>query len=191
MTQRKIYCVFGLGNPGTEYANTKHNVGWRVVEELARRHGIALNRERLRARYGRGQIADADVVLSQPQTFVNASGDAALRLALFFRIRPEHFVVVLDDMNLEPGMIRLRKGGSDGGHRGLRSVIAAFGTEEVPRLRIGIGPPPQDTGAVEWVLSPFPIEMRPLIEDAVLQAADCIETALRNGIEAAMSQFNR
>jgi len=184
------YCILGLGNPGGEYADTKHNVGWWVVDELARRHDLRLNRRRLRAEYGRGKIEGADVVLAKPLTFVNASGDAALRIAAFFRIRPDHFIVVLDDMNLQPGQMRLRKSGSDGGHRGLRSILATFGTVEVPRLRLGIGPPPEGMGAVQWVLSPFDEQTRKVIDEQVGRAADCIEVLLAEGLEAAMSRFN-
>ncbi len=184
------HCILGIGNPGKEYADTKHNVGWWVVDELARRHNIRISRKRLRAEYGRGVLAGQDVVLAKPQTFVNASGDAALRLAIFFRIKPGQFIVVLDDMNLPPGTIRLRRRGSDGGHKGLRSIIAAFGTQEIPRLRIGIGPPPPGTNAVDWVLSPFDEETLPAIRDAVSRAADCIEVALADGLDAAMQQFN-
>ena len=183
-------CILGIGNPGKEYADTKHNVGWWVVDELARRHGIEVKRKRLRAEYGRGTIAGQDVILAKPQTFVNASGDAALRLAIFFRMKPQQFIVVLDDMNLAPGTIRLRMKGSDGGHKGLRSVLAVFGTQEVPRLRIGIGPPPPGTSAVDWVLSPFDDEAVDLIREAVLRAADCIEVAVEQGFEVAMQQFN-
>ncbi|MGD9518578.1 MAG: aminoacyl-tRNA hydrolase [Armatimonadota bacterium] len=184
------YCVLGIGNPGSEYAHTKHNIGWWVVDELARRHDIALKRERLRARYGRGRVKSVDVVLAQPLTYVNASGDAALRLAVFFRIRPANFIIVLDDMNLEPGAVRLRPGGSDGGHRGLRSIIEVFGTTEVPRLRVGIGSPPEGKRAVEWVLSPFAEDVRPVVDEAITRAADCIEVALTQGLPTAMSQFN-
>lgn len=184
------HCILGIGNPGPEYAATKHNIGWWVVDELARRHDLRLRRERLRACYGRGRIKGADVVLAQPQTFVNASGDAALRLALFFHIRPEQFVVVLDDMNLEPGTIRLRKSGSDGGHRGLRSIIEVFGTADVPRLRLGIGAPPPGTRGVDWVLSPFAEDVRPAVQESLARAADCIEVVVTRDIETAMSQFN-
>ncbi|MBC7289442.1 MAG: aminoacyl-tRNA hydrolase [Armatimonadetes bacterium] len=184
------WCIVGIGNPAQQYADTKHNVGWWVVDELCRRHNVRLNRQRLRAEYGRGTIAGQDVVLAKPLTFVNASGDAALRLALFFRIKPEQFVVVLDDMNLPPGTIRLRRGGSDGGHKGLRSILQIFGTPDVPRLRIGVGSPPPGTNPVEWVLSPFEESVLPVIREAVGRAADCIETLLACGFERAMQQFN-
>ncbi len=183
-------CILGIGNPGPEYADTKHNVGWWVVDTLAERHGIQLSRRRLRSQFGRGQICGVDTVLAKPLTFVNASGEAAIRLAAFFRIKPQRFIVVLDDMNLPPGAIRLRKRGSDGGHKGLRSILQIFGTLEVPRLRIGIGPPPEGTSAVDWVLSPFDEQTLPAIKDAVARAADCIQAALERGLDYAMSQFN-
>lgn len=184
------YCVLGIGNPGPEYAETKHNIGWAIIDVLAERHDIPLNRRRLRSVYGRGRIDGADTVLAKPLTYVNNSGDAALRLASFFRIRPEWFIVVLDDMNLEPGTLRLRRQGSDGGHRGLRSVMAALGTIEIPRLRVGIGPPPPGTSAVDWVLSPFAEDVLPTMKQACERAADCIEVALAEGLEEAMNRYN-
>jgi PTH1 family peptidyl-tRNA hydrolase len=184
------YCILGIGNPGPEYTDTKHNVGWWVVEELARRHHVSLDRERLRCRYGRKNIAGRDVVLAEPLTFVNASGEAALRLALFFRLPPQRFIVTLDDLNLQPGQLRLRCSGSDGGHLGLRSVLQAFGTQEVPRLRVGIGAPQPGVSAVEWVLSPFSEEVLEVIRAAVQRAADCLEVALAEGLPQAMQRFN-
>lgn len=191
MTQEpQLHIVLGLGNPGEEYAATKHNVGWMVVDELAQRHNILLRRERLKANYGRGRIAGREVVLAKPLTFVNLSGDAALRLAIFFRVKVQNFLVVLDDMNLPPGTIRLRPGGSDGGHKGLRSILQIFGTADVPRLRVGIGPP-EGMDAVNWVLSPFPEPLQPVIASAIKTAADCVETYLAEGLEVAMQRYNR
>jgi PTH1 family peptidyl-tRNA hydrolase len=185
-----IRCILGIGNPTDQYANTKHNVGWWVVDELAAQHNVHLKRERLRAIYGRGRVDGNDVVLAKPATYVNLSGDAALRLAIFFRIRPSEFLVVLDDMNLPVGQVRLRRDGSDGGHKGLRSMIEVFGTAEIPRLRIGIGSPPPGSGAVDWVLTPFNKETEPAMQAAIKRAADCIEAVLKDGFEAAMSKFN-
>lgn len=191
MTQLpELYIVLGLGNPGEEYVATKHNVGWMVIDELAQRHGIQLRRERLKANYGRGRIAGREVVLAKPLTFVNLSGDAALRLAIFFRVKVRNFLVVLDDMNLPPGAVRLRPGGSDGGHKGLRSILETFGTADVPRLRIGIGPP-EGMDAVQWVLSPFNEDLQPIMAAAIKAAADCVETYLAEGSEAAMQRYNR
>ncbi|MCX7597584.1 MAG: aminoacyl-tRNA hydrolase [Armatimonadetes bacterium] len=190
MTQvPELHIILGLGNPGAEYAATKHNVGWMVIDELAQRHGIELRRERLKANYGRGRIAGHAVVLAKPLTFVNLSGDAALRLAFFFRVKVHNFLVVLDDMNLPPGTLRLRASGSDGGHKGLRSIIETFGTTEVPRLRVGIGPP-QEGDAVQWVLSPFDENTQPIMAAAIKTAADCVETYLAEGLEVAMQRYN-
>jgi PTH1 family peptidyl-tRNA hydrolase len=185
-----IRCIVGIGNPTDQYANTKHNVGWWVVDELASRHNVHMKRERLRAIYGRGRIGGLDIVLAKPTTYVNLTGDAALRLAIFFGIKPSEFLVVLDDMNLPTGQIRLRRDGSDGGHKGLRSMIQTFGTMEIPRLRIGIGAPEGRGGGVDWVLTPFDKETMPLIQDAVKRAGDCIETILKDGLEIAMTKYN-
>lgn len=184
-------CIVGLGNPGAQYEDSRHNIGFRVIDLLAQRHGIALSRKRLRALHGRGEIAGEAVLLAKPITFMNDSGDAMRRLAAFYQVTSAgDLLVVYDDISLDLGVIRVRRGGSDGGHRGIRSILAHCHTQEIPRVRIGIGPPRPGVDTIDYVLSSFKASERKLVEETVERAADAVEFCLRNGIEAAMNAFN-
>ena len=184
---RAIFC---LGNPGREYADTRHNVGFLVADALAARHGIDMRRNRLRAQFGRGIIADEDALLVKPQTFMNDSGDAVHRIAHFFKLRQPDVLVVYDDHALDLGQIRARPGGSDAGHRGMRSVAARMGTHDIARLRLGIGPLPPGRESRDFVLGNFRPAERETVEDMVSRAAEAVEYWARDGIEATMNRFN-
>ncbi len=183
-------CIVGLGNPGIEYADTRHNAGAAAVDLLARRHSIRLARRRHQAVYGRGEIAGVEVLLAQPVTFMNNSGQAVGRLLSFYGLSPDHLLVVVDDINLPLGTIRLRRKGSDGGQKGLRSVAQHLGTTQYARLRIGVGPLPAGRDATAFVLSPFRPSERDAAFSGIERAADAIERALGHGLEAAMGEFN-
>lgn len=182
--------IIGLGNPGAEYEDTRHNIGFAVIEGLARAHGIRLRRPRAAALAGTGAIEGVPVVLAMPLTMMNASGAAVVRLCHLYDLQPGDLIVIVDDINLDLGKLRLRRGGSEGGHRGLRSISEALGTREYPRLRIGVGAPPGGMDARTWVLSPFAPEEREIAEEAVARACKCVEMAVTEGIEAAMNAFN-
>jgi len=182
--------IIGLGNPGSEYEETRHNVGFDVIEALARAHGVRLRRPRAAALAGTGAIDGVPVVLAMPLTMMNASGVAVARLCHLHGLAPEDLVVVIDDINLELGQLRLRRGGSEGGHRGLRSITERLGTQDYPRLRLGVGAPPGGMSARDWVLSPFSADERETAEEAVARARRCVEVAVIAGIEAAMNEFN-
>lgn len=185
-----MYCLLGLGNPGEQYARSRHNLGYRVVEELARRHQIRL-RGRFYARMGQGRIAGQPVTLAQPLTFMNNSGYAAQRLLQRYRLAPRDLLVLYDDLDLPLGALRLRPNGSSGTHNGMRSVVEHLGTEAFPRLRLGIGPLPPRTDAARFVLSPFTPAELPAIEAALLRAVEVVEYLLANDLEAAMNEHNR
>ena len=182
--------VVGIGNPGPRYQRTRHNLGMRLVERLAAEEGIALTRRRFDALVGDGQVAGRRVLLVKPQNYVNLTGQVVGPLARWHRCPPEDILVVCDDMNLELGRLRLRRKGSSGGHNGLASIIEALGTEEFPRLRIGIGRA-ENGDAVAHVLGRFRPEEEPVVEEALGRAADAVRTWLSRGIEAAMNEFNR
>ncbi|MCD6360983.1 MAG: aminoacyl-tRNA hydrolase [Armatimonadetes bacterium] len=186
-----MWGIIGLGNPGPEYEDTKHNVGFEVVERLARAHGVRLRRPRAAALAGTGEIEGQPVLLAMPLTMMNASGAAVARLCHLHDLRPEDLIVIVDDINLDLGRLRLRRGGSEGGHRGLKSITERLGTRDYPRLRIGVGAPPGGMDARDWVLSPFADQDRPVADEAVERAARAVECVLRDGIEAAMNQFNQ
>jgi PTH1 family peptidyl-tRNA hydrolase len=145
--------IIGLGNPGAQYALTRHNVGFWTVDALAQRHGIELRTRRYHSRVGVGTIAGVAVALAQPQTYMNLSGQAAQALLHAYRLTPDQMLVVFDDIWLAPGTVRVRPKGSAGGHNGMKSIIAALGTEAFPRVRIGIGQPPEGVDLADYVLS--------------------------------------
>ena len=184
-----MYCLLGLGNPGAQYAATRHNAGFRLVDLLAARHGVRL-RSRLYARTGEGRIAGQPVVLAQPLTFMNESGAAALRLLQRYQLTPQDLLVLSDDLDLDLGRIRLRPGGSPGTHNGMRNIVQRLGTEDFPRLRLGMGPKPPAAEAVDWVLSPFRRGEEKALEEMLTRAADAVEAFLQEGLEPAMNRYN-
>lgn len=182
--------IVGLGNPGRTYMRTRHNLGFRVVDELAARHSLRFSDRHFNAEIADGVIAGARVLLVKPQTFMNASGEAVAPLVGYYRISAEDILVVHDDLDLTPGKIRLRRRGSAGGHRGIASLIERLGTQDFARLKIGIGHPSGPIEVVDYVLQAFGPEEVPLMEQAVARAADAVELYLAEGLEAAMRRFN-
>jgi PTH1 family peptidyl-tRNA hydrolase len=183
----RIRLVAGLGNPGPEYASTRHNVGFLVVDRLAEQFGSTWERstkwDAVVTKYG-------EVFLLKPMSFMNRSGHPLFAVAQFYKIDPAEILVVLDDFALPLGRLRLRAGGSPGGHNGLESIIAQFGTEEIPRLRIGIGAAPS-AGSVDYVLSRFFEEEKPLVRSTIDRAAEAVKCAIDNGLVSAMNTFNK
>lgn len=181
--------ILGLGNPGERYRDTRHNVGFLVVEELARRWDVRLDRRECNAFVG---VEGQSTLLAQPQTYMNRSGWAARCLVETHGLDPAAVLVVYDEVALPLGKLRLRKSGSPGGHRGLESVIENLRTDQVPRLRLGIAPeePPRGEDLVEFVLAPFPPDQREAVNAMVSRAADACEAWVREGAEAAMAKFN-
>lgn len=181
--------IVGLGNPGRDYAGTRHNVGFEVLNVLAKRHNVRILRRMGRSLIARAKIAGQEVTLMKPQTFMNLSGEAVAYFARREKIDPSEILVVYDDMALPLGRIRIRPGGSAGGHNGMRSIITHLHTQDFPRVRIGIGSTRHD--AVNHVLSRFTRAERQAAHEAILNAADAIEMILSDGIEAAMNKYNR
>ena len=182
--------IVGLGNPGERYAATRHNVGWRLAETLADRWGAGPWKEKPDAAVAEIRRGGEKIVLARPLTYMNLSGQAVRRLTDFWQAAPEDLLVMLDDLALELGRVRLRAGGSAGGHNGLESVIAHLGTEAFPRLRVGIGPGPAPEAQADFVLTPFTETERPVIEEAIGRAADAVECWMSDGLEAAMNRCN-
>lgn len=182
--------VVGIGNPGEEYAGTRHNVGFDVVDRVASRNRVALERDRrLQARVGRCRIGDVETVLLEPLSYVNLSGPVVAQVCREREIAPRDVLVVADDYHLTLGALRLRESGSAGGHNGLRSVIGALGTDAFCRLRVGIGEaPPGD--ASDFVLSRFRPSERPVMDESLERAADCAEAWSKLGPAWAMNRFN-
>jgi PTH1 family peptidyl-tRNA hydrolase len=184
-----IELVIGLGNPGPEYAATRHNVGFRVVDELARRLRATGWRHRFSSRLtstGRGR----QVWLAKPTTYMNRSGDAAVALTRGLDLGPANLLVVVDDVDLPVGRIRLRKSGGSGTHNGLRDLVDVIGTG-FARLRVGVGGEDASGDLADYVLSPFDAAEEPVVDEAIARAADAVETALFEGFGRAMNRFNR
>jgi PTH1 family peptidyl-tRNA hydrolase len=183
------WLLVGLGNPGGEYAGTRHNMGYRVLEELARRWGVSLSRRQFQAELGTGSVAGTPAVLMKPRTYMNLSGRAVAPAAGFYQIPLERLVVIHDDIDLPLGRLRVKAGGGHGGHNGLRSLTEALGSGGFLRLRIGVGRP--ERGDVTGhVLGRFSPEEAACQEGWVSLAADAVEEILRNGVSSAMNRYN-
>ena len=182
--------IVGLGNPGTRYSSTRHNVGFRFIDLMAKKSAIRLNDRRAKAVLGQGRIAGHEVVLAKPRTFMNNSGEGIEYLLARFGGRPSELLVVYDEMALPTGRIRLRASGSHAGHNGIRSIISAVQTDGFPRLRIGVGQPSNSGESVPHVLGKFSKEEEPLIAQAVQDAVSAVHCMLEESIDVAMNRFN-
>jgi len=182
--------IVGLGNPGREYAAHRHNVGFQVVDALARSHELAFSGRKGLARVAQGDIDGQPVILAKPQTFMNLSGKSVGRLSRSLGVPPERILVIYDDLDLPLGRLRLRAEGSSGGHKGIRSIIDVLGTQAFPRLRVGIDRPPGRMDPVDYVLQPFDRDQKLFLAEAVARAAAAVECWLAEGIIAAMDRFN-
>ncbi|HOJ00729.1 MAG TPA: aminoacyl-tRNA hydrolase [Anaerolineaceae bacterium] len=190
MTGEK-HLIVGLGNPGNQHEKNRHNIGFMVVDALAKRWGISMKRNRKNALTGEGTYQGIPVVLAKPQTYMNNSGLSVGPLSRLYEILPENLLVIYDDLDLAFGRIRLRASGSAGGHHGMESIIEKASTSEFPRLRIGIGRPQHEgEDVIDFVLTGFHGPDKQKLKTVLSQAADAVETYLQSGIEIAMTQFN-
>jgi len=183
-----MYIIAGLGNPTKEYEKTRHNAGFDAIDVLAEKHGIQITERKHRAFCGTGFIGGERVLLAKPQTFMNASGESLREAADFYKIRPEQVIVIYDDISLRVGQLRIRTKGSAGGHNGIKSIIAHLGSQDFPRIKIGVGAKPDRMDLADYVLSRFSQTDRQMMEDAFQDAADAVEVMLAGGAEAEKSQ---
>lgn len=185
------WLIVGLGNPGRQYDRTRHNAGFRAMEALARRLGCPLDRVKFQGRMGQCAHGGQKLVLLLPQTFMNLSGNAVAEAVRFYRLPPERVLVLCDDISLEPGRLRVRGSGSAGGHNGLKNIIAHLGTDQFPRVKVGVGNKPRpDSDMAAWVLGKFTGPDREAMEAAVKKAADAVTCLIEQGADKAMAQFN-
>lgn len=188
-SSKPAYIIAGLGNPGSDYQRTRHNVGFLVLDTLADKHGVSLTRMKYHSLMARTTIDGKGVLLMKPQTYMNNSGEAIEEAASYFKIPPEHIIVISDDINLEPGKLRIRRSGSAGGHNGLKSIIECTGSDQFPRVRVGIGDRNRrQEDLADFVLSKFTeddLKALPLEE-----AAEAAELILAGNIAEAMNRFN-
>lgn len=186
------WLMVGLGNPGRQYEQTRHNVGFLTLDEIAQRKNIPIQRLKYRALTATTTLGGQSVLLMKPTTYMNLSGEAVGEAARFYKIPPERVLVIADDVSLAPGRLRLRRKGSAGGHNGLKSLISQLQSEAFPRIKIGVGQKPHpDYDMADWVLGKFDSKDQPLIRQAVSDAADAAELLLSQGIEAAMERYNQ
>ena len=185
-----MFLIAGLGNPGKEYENTRHNAGFMVLDALADKLGADISEKKHKALCGKAVIGGQKVILLKPQTYMNSSGESIRAAADYYKVDPEDILVVYDDISLAPGQLRIRAKGSAGGHNGIKSIIAHLGTQEFPRIKVGVGDKPKKMDLADYVLSRFSKEDRAVMEDAFREAAGAVETMITQGADAAMNQFN-
>jgi PTH1 family peptidyl-tRNA hydrolase len=191
--------IVGLGNPGKAYAHNRHNIGFRCINHLARLHSISMKQHQCRCQVGTGEIAGVEVLLAKPKTFVNLSGEAVGRLMRKYKIQVNDLIVICDDLDLPLGKLRLRPGGSAGGHKGINSIISALGSDDFCRIKVGIGRPTKEYGTaitdedviVGYVLSDFTPQEEAIIKPAIAKAAEAIQCIITEGITSAMNKFNQ
>ena len=185
------WLLVGLGNPGDQYENTRHNVGFMVADELAERARIPVQKLKYKALTNTATVGGQKVLIMKPVTYMNLSGEAVRQAADFYKIPPERVLVVSDDTALAVGRLRIRKGGSAGGHNGLKNIILHLGTDQFPRLRLGVGEKPHpDYDMADWVLGKFQGEDKKAMDAAVKRAADAVECILSQGLDRGMNKFN-
>ena len=185
------FLVVGLGNPGSKYWNTRHNVGFAALDALAEQLHTKVDRVKFQALTGTATLEGQKLILLKPTTYMNLSGDAVQAAARFYKIPPERILVMFDDISLDPGRLRVRKNGSAGGHNGIKSIISRIGSQEFPRVKIGVGAKPHpDYDLADWVLSTFPYDQREFMDETYKRAAQAAITVITQGPEAAANRFN-
>ncbi len=192
--QKKLpvsWLVVGLGNPGEKYENTRHNAGFLVADELGERGRFPIQRLKFKALTNTAAIGGQGALVMKPATYMNLSGEAVGEAARFYKVAPNHVLVISDDVDLPLGKLRIRTGGSAGGHNGLKSVIQHLGTDQFPRLKVGVGGKPHpDYDMADWVLGKLQGEDKKVMDEAVKRAAEAVECFLRDGPQKAMNRFN-
>lgn len=186
-----MYLIAGLGNPGREYDMTRHNIGFEVIDYMANRHHVKMNKLKFKAVYGELTLGGDKVYLVKPQTYMNLSGESISEFWRFFKIPIENIIIVNDDIDIPAGTLRIRKKGSAGTHNGLKSVIYHLRDDTFPRIRVGVGAPQnKDYNLADYVLGRFSTEEIPVMEQAIIHAADAAETIVTDGADKAMNKFN-
>ena len=180
-----------LGNPGKQYENTRHNIGFMAADALERRCGVKLNKLKYRALTGEVSLGGARVLVVKPQTYMNLSGEAVKLAGGFYKIPPDHVLVISDDVALPLGKLRIRAGGSAGGHNGLKNIIAHLGTDQFPRIRVGVGAPAHpDHEMVDWVIGSFTPQERKTVDQTIEKVLDAAECLIEKGVQEAQNRFN-
>lgn len=185
-----MYLIVGLGNPEEEYSKTRHNMGFDVINELAKENEINVNKSKFNGLYGMGNIKDKKVILLKPQTYMNLSGESIIQFVKFYKINYDEIIVICDDLDTSVGSIRIRKKGGPGTHNGMKSTVACLNTTDFPRVRVGIGMPENKEKLIEYVIGHVQNEEYIKLQDGVKKAADAITEILKSGIDIAMNKYN-
>ncbi len=185
-----MFLIAGLGNPTKKYEGTRHNTGFCVIDRIAKDYHISVETKKYQALCGRGLIGGQSVLLLKPQTYMNLSGESVRAAADFYRIPPEEILVIFDDVSLDVGQLRIRKKGSAGGHNGIKSIIAHLGSQDFPRIKVGVGEKPEGWDLVDYVLGRFDSGDRAKMDEAYAQASAAVGVILTEGLDAAMNRFN-
>ena len=187
-----MYLIVGLGNPGRQYEATRHNMGFDVIDKLVEEYQVPQAGVKFNAMYGKGRIGGQPVILMKPLSYMNLSGGPIREMANYFKINPEtEIIVIYDDIDLDPGQLRIRKKGSAGGHNGLKDIIGRLGTQKFMRVKIGVGAKPKGWDLADHVLGRFSSGDRKLVDEAIEFAADAVEKIITDGPDAAMNEYNR
>ena len=186
-----LYIIIGLGNPGSRYDNTRHNVGFETADLLSDRYSIKINKLKYKSLLGEGSIEGRKVLLVKPQTFMNLSGESVREIIEWYKVPFERVIVIYDDIDIQIGKIRIRPGGSSGSHNGMKSVIYQVQSDGFPRIRIGIDRPPEGWDLADYVLGRFAGDQRKMIDESIKKAAEAVPVIIKSGVEAAMNLYNR
>ena len=185
-----MYVVIGLGNPEEEYSKTRHNMGFNTINKIARKYNIDVNKTKFQGLYETAAIEGKKTILIKPQTYMNLSGNCVQEFVNFYKIEKENIIVIYDDMDIEPGQIKIRKQGGSGGHNGMKSIIQMLGTEHFARVRIGIGRPKHNGDEINYVIGAIPQDEIPKLDEGTEKAKDAVIEIIKNGIDSAMNKFN-
>lgn len=185
-----MYLIVGLGNPEPEYCFTRHNMGFDVINKLSEKYNIDVNKSGFKALYGNGIINNQKVILCKPQTYMNLSGDSVIEISKFYKIPPQNIIIIYDDIDIESGIIKIRKKGGPGGHNGMKSIVSQLGTEDFPRIRIGTGFCNDKTHLVDYVIGKLPDDEYINLLSGINSGVEAIEEIMANGIDNAMNKLN-
>ena len=185
-----MYLIIGLGNPEEEYVRTRHNMGFDTINKISEKYNIKVNKSKFNSLYGTGEIEDEKVILVKPQTYMNLSGNAVRDFMNFYKLSQEDVIVIYDDLDIEPGIIKIRKKGGPGTHNGMKSVVSEIKTEDFVRIRVGIGNPEYKNDLLNYILTRIPDEEYKVLDNATKIASDAIGEIIKNGIDSAMNKYN-
>lgn len=185
-----MYIVVGLGNPGKKYESTRHNIGFIAIDYISALFDIKVNKIKHKALVGEGKIEGERVMFVKPQTFMNLSGESVREIADYYKVPVENVIIIYDDTSLEPGSVRIRKKGSDGGHNGIKSIIYQLNSDAFPRIKLGVGAKPPGYDLADWVLAKFTDEDIKVMSESVETAAKAVPEIIKNGADSAMNKYN-